>query len=261
MYQITLKILSFLSNKSLYPIWLFMHKLSLALMWFWYRNNWEKNVINKLSKYYKWNFLFFDVWFNTWDYSKTVFDFFWSRVNIHWFEPVKKTYEYWLKNTGNLPNIKLNNFWLGNKESIEKIFFDNDLDWTASIVLSNDENDHSNVEEIKISTLDKYCIENKIDNINFLKIDVEWYEYNVLKWAETLLNSNKIDVIQFEFYKTNVFNKVFFYDFWLLLSWKYKFYRILNNWIYEIKNYSHIDCEIFIFTNYLLVRKNIDFSF
>jgi hypothetical protein len=76
-----------------------------------------------------------------------------------------------------------------------------------------------------------------------------------------MLLNNKIDIIQFEFFKTNVFSKVFFWDFWEMLCNDYKIYRILNNSLYEIKEYSHIDCEIFIVTNYLAVRKDINFNF
>jgi FkbM family methyltransferase len=38
-----------------------------------------------------------------------------------------------------------------------------------------------NKESISIHTIDNFCESNKIDNINFLKIDIEGYEMQCLK--------------------------------------------------------------------------------
>jgi len=226
-------------------------------MWFWYINDWEKNTIKNLAKYFNGKSItFFDVWFNVWDYTNTICEIFWNKVNVYWFEPVKKTYNEWFSNTKEHCNVKLYNIWLWDEEKEMLIYFGQDFDWCASI---SSKGEYS--ESISINTVDKFCKKEHINHIDFMKIDVEWYELNVLKWAKEMLLNNKIDIIQFEFFKTNVFSKVFFWDFWEMLCNDYKIYRILNNSLYEIKEYSHIDCEIFIVTNYLAVRKDINFNF
>ncbi len=54
---------------------------------------------------------------------------------------------------------------------------------------------HTNVKTIR---LDTYCIDNKIDSIDILKIDVEGADFDVLMSADYLLRSKKIKFIQIE---------------------------------------------------------------
>lgn len=76
-----------------------------------------------------------------------------------------------------------------------------------------------------------------------------------------MLNSHAVDMIQFEFFRTNIQSKTFFYDFWQLLSPQYRLYRILNNSLVEITQYHPADCEIFLGMNYLAVKKDINFRY
>jgi hypothetical protein len=46
--------------------------------------------------------------------------------------------------------------------------------------------------EVNATTIDQYCIENRIDKIDILKIDVEGYELGVLEGCTALLESNRI---------------------------------------------------------------------
>jgi FkbM family methyltransferase len=52
--------------------------------------------------------------------------------------------------------------------------------------------------KIKLITLDKYCEDNAINEIDILKIDVEGFEEEVLNGAEKLLSKGNIKVIIFE---------------------------------------------------------------
>jgi FkbM family methyltransferase len=54
---------------------------------------------------------------------------------------------------------------------------------------------------IQLTTVDKYCETNGIDHIDFIKIDVEGYEFKVLLGAQNMLGN--IDGIQFEFNGSN----------------------------------------------------------
>lgn len=53
-------------------------------------------------------------------------------------------------------------------------------------------------EECKIITLDGYCVENKIDKINLLKIDVQGFENEVLKGSKDILSRAAIDIVLVE---------------------------------------------------------------
>lgn len=48
-------------------------------------------------------------------------------------------------------------------------------------------------------TIDSYCQDNEISHIDYLKIDTEGAEFDVLKGAERMLSSRQIDHIEFEY--------------------------------------------------------------
>ena len=67
-----------------------------------------------------------------------------------------------------------------------------------------------NATTVRTETLDGFCAKNKINLIDFMKIDVEGFELNVLKGAELMLSGGKIKLIQFEFTQLNAVVGVFF---------------------------------------------------
>ena len=55
---------------------------------------------------------------------------------------------------------------------------------------------------VQTQTLDSFCLDKKIENIDVLKIDTEGNELNVLKGAKRLLSENKINLIYTEISET-----------------------------------------------------------
>ena len=55
---------------------------------------------------------------------------------------------------------------------------------------------------VQTQTLDNFCLEKKINNIDVLKIDTEGNELNILKGAKKLLEQNKINIIYTEISET-----------------------------------------------------------
>lgn len=51
----------------------------------------------------------------------------------------------------------------------------------------------------RITTLDLFCRANGIDHVNFLKIDAEGYDLDVLEGARDLLSRQGVDIFMFEF--------------------------------------------------------------
>ena len=90
---------------------------------------------------------------------------------------------------------------------------------------------------VKITTLDKYVKLNKIKSIDYLKIDVQGWEPEVLRGANESLKKGVIKNIELEFMIAQAYDKtVSFSDFDTILC-KYKYKLIaLNNYGDVISN-------------------------
>jgi len=199
----------------------------------------------------------FDVGGNVGNYSKILAEVFGSKATIHSFEPSKKTFEIFLETTKNIQNIIPNNFGLSDTENHQLLFTNKDGSGLASVYMRK--LDHLGIsmdksEEIKLSTIDNYCKANNINRINFLKLDIEGHELKALIGAKEMIDSKKVDCIQFEFGGCNIDSRTYFQDFYSLLKDNYKIYRILKNGLYEIPAYSET-LEIFTTINYLALKK------
>ena len=92
---------------------------------------------------------------------------------------------------------------------------------------------------------------NGIEQINFLKVDVEGNEYKVFSGAQGMINQGRIKHIQLEFGGCNIDSRTFFRDFWDLLSNKYDFYRIMRDGLIKIEKYTEAH-ECFLYQNIYL---------
>ncbi len=110
--------------------------------------------------------------------------------------------------------------------------------------------------EIQIDTLDHFCSENSIHQIDFLKIDTEGFEYEVLKGGSALLSQDKIGIIQLEFNEMNIVSRVFLLDFFELLGEKFDFFRLQKNALHPMRIYSSYD-EVFRYQNLVLINKSL----
>ncbi len=199
----------------------------------------------------------FDVGANIGSYSNSLYDVFGNNATIHAFEPSEKTFKLLAENTSKIPTIVLNNAGISDQNSVTKLYTNQEASGIASVYQRNLEHfgtilDKS--EEIKLITIDNYCIEHDIDRIHFLKLDIEGHELSALKGAKQMLDENKIDYIQFEFGGCNIDSRTYFQDFYYLLKDTYRIYRILKDGLIEIPDYKET-FEIFITVNYLAERR------
>lgn len=194
----------------------------------------------------------FDVGANMGDYSKAVIEVFdGTEFEIHAFEPSAVTCNSFVNNI-NDERVILNKFGIGAESGEATLWstgdnagiasvFHRDLEWTS---LKNDK-----TEKIVIKTLDEYCDENKIECIDFLKMDIEGNEYNALTGAKKLLGEKKIKAIQFEFGGASIDARVYLKDIWNLLVKDYHICRVMKDGIAEIYKYKELN-EIFYTTNF-----------
>ncbi|MBL7883843.1 MAG: FkbM family methyltransferase [Bacteroidia bacterium] len=206
------------------------------------------------------NVLIFDVGANVGQYQAAIIESFKPHSNfiIHSFEPSLLTYQK--LNKYKIENIY--NWQLGLGDAIEKkTLFQDHINSPLSSLYKKTKNGYYKVaemdysEEIEITTLDQFCEQNNIKEIDFLKIDVEGHELFVLNGGINMLNMDKIKMIQFEFGPANIDSHTYFKNFYNLLSEKFNIYRIVKRGIIPINSYFETD-EVFLPCNYLAVHKS-----
>lgn len=57
------------------------------------------------------------------------------------------------------------------------------------------------IRKVNITTIDNYCEENKIEKIDYLKIDCEGFDFGIILGASNMIEHNAISYIQFEYNK------------------------------------------------------------
>jgi hypothetical protein len=107
--------------------------------------------------------------------------------------------------------------------------------------------------EVALTTLDQYCDEQGIPGIDFIKIDTEGNELEVLRGGQKRIECGLLPLIQFEFNEMNVVSRSFLRDFYQLLK-SYEFFRLMPSGLLPLGSYSPRH-EIFAFQNILAVRK------
>jgi len=206
--------------------------------------------------------IIFDVGANVGDFSKTILNSLGSReALIYCIEPSQYTFKQ-LQNNLKDSKVSLHNLGFGDECEKLMLFYEQEGSGLASVFKRRLDHIGLNMnlsEEVKIITLDSFCLQNELKHISYLKIDAEGNEFNILKGAERMLNDGAIDYIQFEFGGCNIDSRTFFRDFYYLLNDNYQIYRILKNGLYSIKEYSEFE-EIFVTSNYLAQRRNIGFE-
>ena len=116
-----------------------------------------------------------------------------KRVTVYSFEPVKSTFDILRRNTESYPNIHCYNLGLGNKEGTKEIFVypgsTGGSTFKDSGMISARQNrvDELHKEYASIVTIDDFVEKNKIAKVDFIKIDTEGYELQILDGAKNTI--------------------------------------------------------------------------
>ena len=172
---------------------------------------------------------------------------------VHYFDPINNFIED-LKNQKNINKKSyFNNFGLGNENNEIYYYprYQSFYDRTKSCGISDD----LNKKLLIIKKGKDYVINKNIETIDFLKIDTEGYELNVLRGFDNFLENIKI--IQFEYGGTFLDNNTKLIDVIKYLQNKnfYKFAYLNNNDPIIITDFS----DHYQYCNIVCINKNSDF--
>tara|TARA_B110000008_G_C16967000_1_gene562461 strand:+ start:690 stop:1493 length:804 start_codon:yes stop_codon:yes gene_type:complete len=120
---------------------------------------------------------------------------------VYAFEPEKENFNY-LKDVMNQKNLKIYNLAISDKEKISKLYIpkiNHKKNTGMSSLLQNTNNENFKLnkynglvsQKVKTITLDSFVKKNRIKKIDFIKIDVEGHELQVLKKATNVLKKNR----------------------------------------------------------------------
>ena len=140
-------------------------------------------------------------------------------VKIHAFEPFPDIYKTLMNHHKNNTSVYLNKYALSSKVGRSTFYVNKSIDTNSllkskKIGASSDKNCIS-INEIVVNTntIDNYCLENNIYEIDILKIDVQGSELEVLKGSLNMLKSSKIKIIYIEtYFKQQYINQPLFHD-------------------------------------------------
>jgi FkbM family methyltransferase len=217
--------------------------------------NGELSTIKKLAKMGATTV--FDVGANEGDWTDLAVQAF-PQAKIHSFEIVPQTFSHIHSRFGGHANVALNNIGLSDNEGTTSIYFSPDRNFLATCVPGFSEEFHQYKPEpqtVSVTSGDLYCSRNGIKKIDFLKVDVEGFEPQVLRGFKNMLSERRIEVIQFEYGYINIDTHFLLKDFYDYLT---PFGMTLGK-IYpdrvDFRPYRHVD-EDFYGPNYLAVRSD-----
>jgi FkbM family methyltransferase len=181
-----------------------------------------------------------------------------GNLQIHCFEPSRQTYEKLIANK--FPaTVAYNNFGLSSAAGESDLFVFADGAGINSLYRREGLQSYGLAtpeltETIRLRTLDSYCDQNGIERIDFLKVDVEGHELEVLKGGRRLLANGRIDVIQFEYGGCNIDAGVLLKDiFDFFAELQYSFFKIYPDEIRPVSLYDQ-RLENFQYQNWAVIR-------
>lgn len=157
--------------------------------------------------------MIFDVGCNIGEWTRMTRSFQ-PESQIHMFEIMPTTFQKLLRNNVLDPKIFPNSFGLSNDIKQIPVKYVSNNDRVTTTVLEQ-EHDDAIIKNAYVVTGDSYCGNqpHSIEYIDFLKIDSEGHEYEVLQGFMSMITQGHVGCIQFEYGNLNILTKHLLLDF------------------------------------------------
>jgi FkbM family methyltransferase len=172
-------------------------------------------------------------------------------LRIHAFEPCRQTFAQ-LAARRFPANVTLNNVGCGAHAGSAMLHYGGSSPGFYSVVhragVASGE-----VEGIRLITLDDYCDQFGITDIDLVKVDVEGYELEVVKGMTRLLSEGRVRAVQFEYGATYIDAGIFLKNVWefvLSCNPDYQFSKLHARGLIPLSGYSP-NLENFAYANYV----------
>jgi FkbM family methyltransferase len=120
-----------------------------------------------------------------------------SQAKIHSIEPISSTFNRLNQRFKNDGAINCHKIGLGEK-TYQARMTASEGGKMNSIVNKNLDHYEGELENVKITTLDKFCVHNNLDKIDYLKVDAEGNDIRVLTGGADMIDRHNIDFVQVE---------------------------------------------------------------
>ena len=215
-------------------------------------SNGELTVIKKLSHFQPQ--VIIDGGANRGTYSLLVNKFN-PNCKIYAFEPVQDTYLELQENAKGHNNVQPINKGLYSVNGAKEIYLFPSSTHSSLYDINGSTNKHTGKITIELIKGDSFVEDNNIDNIDFLKLDIEGAEYEAILGFENTFKSKRIKAVQFEYSYINISTKKLLLDYYVLLeSYGYKVGKIFPKRV-EFRDYKY-KYEDFIGPNFIAVDQN-----
>ena len=223
-----------------------------------FRTNGEFWLIEKILPYVK---TVFDVGAHTGGWAARVLQLS-SSVDLHCFEPSLKSFTALQKRKLGA-NVSCNHFGLGASSCRRTLYLfeesgEGDSLYLRSGLQSRDRFVRQNLtEQVEIRTLDSYFKKKKIAEIDFLKIDVEGNELEVIEGGKGTFERERVKIVQFEYGGTYIDSRILlrnFFDFFGGMN--YSFFLLYPKQIRLVPKYDQ-RLENFQYKNFLIVNNGV----
>jgi FkbM family methyltransferase len=195
----------------------------------------------------------FDVGANLGDWSAMASSCF-PDGKIHAFEVIPSTYQQLLRRCASHPNVIPHPLGLSDRDGVQDFFYsEHRSDLASGVEGVHGATLNTSKMAVDVTRGDLFCERAGVGGIDFLKIDVEGLEPNVLNGFSRMLLSRQIKVIQFEYNIVNIRTKFLLRDFYQLLEGHgMTLGKIFPNHV-EFRGYTY-EHEDFRGPNYLAVQ-------
>lgn len=127
---------------------------------------------------------------------------------VHSFEPIPSTFDRLQSNIdmnkGISKRVLLNLNAIGLADEVLEFQIFDKSPAINKLIIDKQKNSTISTQKVTVTSLDNYCGEQKINHIDFLKIDVEGMEVHVLKGAKNLLRKKSVSMILLEICPDNL---------------------------------------------------------